>query len=819
MMQAAAADLRYALRGLRRRPSFTAVVVLTLGVAVGLITAAFAVVDAVVLRPIVPGQDRVVRIWHQDVERGGFRHSLTYREFTTFRDEARSFTTLAAIQVGDASTVAITLDGQPTAVAMTPVSSEFFRLVDAGQPILGRWFQPADEVNGAELVGVVSERFWRRAAASDPAFVGRRLQLTAGTAAGIAGGARTLLVIGVAPPDLEFPLGTDVWVPIAGFYDGDSGRFDFEDRRFAQFELLGRLAPGASADSAGAELEVLARELSRQFPDDYRPMRVVVQPLLDSIVGNTRQVLTFLLLAAGLVLVVAGVNVAALLLIRAAGRRRELAVRIALGASRGRVARQMASESLLLGALAVVAGVLFARSFLGIVRWLAPADVPRIEHAALDLRVLGFCIAAVAAWVLTLGSAPVWAHRTGEPLRAGELSFRGRPRTAGLRLLTAAQIAAAVVVAIGAGLLVRSFLGLQSIDRGFDPRNLVAMSVLPPEGRYPDPAARVRFYAQLLPQVEAIPGVVAATPVHMRPGSGTEGLSAPMRFDGQTPEEAAANPWATWEPVTPSYFRTFGVAIVQGRALDDTDTAAAAPVAVVSESVARRYWPGENPIGKRLQLASEFPWVTVVGVARDLRYRELTKNWLTVYFPAAQFFFFGPTVLVVRAASDPGALVPAIRERIRSQEPNVVFNWFSTMEDLLGRELSRPRTAFTVTSLFALVAILLAAIGIYSVMAYEVTHRRHELALRSALGASPGRILRDVLARALGVAFAGAAVGLLTASIVTRSLQSLLYEVRPGDPLMFASGAGLLLLVVVLASSFPARRAAAADPAAVLRAE
>jgi putative ABC transport system permease protein len=518
------------------------------------------------------------------------------------------------------------------------------------------------------------------------------------------------------------------------------------------------------------------------------------------------------------VLAIAGVNVAALLLMRAATRRRELAVKVALGASAARLARQTVTESLLLGALAALLGAVLAYLLLGLIRWLAPAGVPRIDAAALDVRVLAFCAAVVLGWVLTLGTVPVWSQRRIDAARGGDLSSRGRPGTTGLRLFTMTQVAAAVIVAIGAGLLVRSFIQLQRIDRGFDSSHLTVISVLLPDARYPDPPRRVAFFEQLLPDLEAIPGVLSATPVHINPGSGSEGLSAPMWFEGQTLEESAKNPWATWEPVTPSYFRTFGIPIVEGRALTDADRADAAPVAVVSESVARKYWPGETALGKKVRLASEFPSVTVVGVARDHRYRELTKDWLTVYFPAAQFFFFAPTKLVVRTASKP-AVVPAVRDRIHAREPAAAVTSVATMDALLSRELSRPRVALAVTTAFALVAIVLAAVGAYSVMSYDVTHRRHEFAIRSALGASPRHLLHAVLGDSAALGGAGVIAGVLIAVVVTRSLESLLFEVKPADPRAFLIGAASLLAVVIAAALFPARRAASTDPAAVLRME
>jgi putative ABC transport system permease protein len=382
-------------------------------------------------------------------------------------------------------------------------------------------------------------------------------------------------------------------------------------------------------------------------------------------------------------------------------------------------------------------------------------------------------------------------------------------------------VAAAVIVAIGAGLLVRTFAQLHAIDRGFNSTNLLNVRLLLPESRQRDPRAMLALYRDLLPQLESLPGVESASPVHVGPGSGTVGLSAPMLFEGQSDREAATNPWSTWEPVLPSYFRTMGMSIVTGRGFVTSDRRDGAPVAMVSEGVAQRYWPGQNPLGKRLKFvdASDWPWVTVVGVVADSRYRELTKPWMTVYFPADQFFFFQAASLVVRTTSSPDALVPAILDRIRAIEPAAAIESVASMDTLLNRELARPRAAVTITGLFALMAMALAAIGIYGVLSYEVRQRRRELAVRAAVGASPADVFRSVLQRSLLVGAVGAAIGVIAATAATRTLRSLLFEVQPLDPLVFATAAVGLVALVLGAAYFPARRAADSSPLAALRTE
>jgi putative ABC transport system permease protein len=458
-----------------------------------------------------------------------------------------------------------------------------------------------------------------------------------------------------------------------------------------------------------------------------------------------------------------------------------------------------------------------------LVQRLAPDELPRLDHAALDLTVVAFCAAIALGWMLMLGSTPVWAQRRTirDPRVEASFGSRGMQGTRGLLVFTSAQIASAIVVAIVAGLLVRTFAHLQAIERGFDADNLAMVSLLLPDDIRRDPRAMLAFHRQLRDDVTSLPGVISASPIHLGPGTGTLGLSAPLVFEGQTAEEAKENPWSSWEPVLPSYFRTLGIPIVLGRGISDDDRRGGAPAAVVSESVARHYWPGQNPLGKRLRVAatSEWPWVTVVGVAADTRYRELTKSWMTVYFAADQFFFFQPASLIVRATSPLDSLVPAIAHKLRAIEPSAAIESVRPMDVLLARELSRPRAAVTVTGVFAIVAIVLAAIGTFGVMSYEVRQRRRELAVRTAIGATPRDIFQSVIVRSAIAAAAGVTVGLLAATTVTRTLRSLLFDVHPLDPAVFFTAAAVLFVAIFIAACIPAKRAAAIDPSTALRQE
>jgi putative ABC transport system permease protein len=784
----------------------------TLSVGIGAVTALFAVVDAVLLRPIVPAQERVVVASKLDTRRAAFPVPLSFPEFTAWRDQSHSFEAMAAVDHAATGTTTVTIEGRVSPVRLALVSADFFRVIYPGQPLFGRWLRADDERPGAELVAVVSEAFWRRSTGGDPTVIGRRLSLA---------GNRTALVIGIAPAAVNYPLSTDLWAPAAAVFDGRSGRFDAASLTFAQFEFLGRVAPGVSLDQARAELSVVHRRVVEQFPNDYQSMEVEVQPLIDFVVGNSRQMLLALSGAAALVFIIAGVNVAVLLLMRAASRRHEVAVRVALGAGLRQLVRHTTIEALILGIGGAAGGVFIARALLAGVQWLAPGDMPRIEHTVIDTRVLTFCATAAVGWVLAFGTVPIWAHRRLTRTTMRDPSFRATRSTRGLVAFTAAEIAAAVIVAIGAGLLVRTFAHLHAIDRGFDSSDVTLVSLLLPESRYRDPRAMLALYSELLPQVAAIPGVTDVSPIHVRPGTGSLGLSAPMLFEGQTPAEAKTNPFSTWEPVLPSYFRTLGIPIVGGRAFTDADRRGGEPVAIVSESVGRRYWPGQDPLGKRLKFVEtpDWPWVRVVGVTADTRYRELTKPWMTVYFPADQFFFFQAASLVIRGSSPPAALAGSITQQVRAIEPAATVDSATPMRALLDRELARPFTALTVIGVFALIAMALAAVGVYGVTSNDVRQRRRELAVRSAIGARPSDIFRSVLQRSAIVGAIGAAAGLAIAIMATQGLRSLLFEVEPLEPGVFGFGAGVLLVVVVLATYLPARVAAATDPAVALRAE
>ena len=542
-------------------------------------------------------------------------------------------------------------------------------------------------------------------------------------------------------------------------------------------------------------------------------------PLVDTVVGHVRPTLVLLLAGAALVFLVAGANVALLLLMRAESRRVEMAVRSALGATRGQLLRQTVVEALVLGVAGVCGALLLGRGLLALTSVIDPAQVPRIDETSLSPQVMAFTVVAMTAWVLAFGTAPAWQTRVGK-LR-GFLAHRSAEpsRGAGRRLqaMAAAQIAFAVVVLVSAGLLTRSLWQLQSIDRGLASDGVVTARIYLPWQRYGTPDEVRAFYERAVEAVERLPGVTSAAPFHLPPGTGTTGLSSPFQFEGQTPDEAAANEWANWDIATPRYFETMGIPIVSGRAFARTDTAAAQRVAIVSESAAARYWPSEEPIGKRVRLGPRFEWTTVVGVAADLRYRELTNNWMTVYYPAAQSFHFDAGNLAIRTARPPATLLSTVRDAIQAIEPAVPMDTLIPMDELLAAELARPRLAVRVSVAFAVVTLVLITVGLIGTVSFDARQRRVEMAIRSALGASPHALRRLVAGRGLRMAAAGVVTGLVATALGARALGSVLFGVEPLDPVTLATACGGLVLLAGLACWIPARRAASTDPSETLR--
>ncbi len=801
-------DLRFAIRGLVRQPLASAVAVATLSLGLASVTALFAVTDAVLLQPVGDNDSRLVRFWKDDVERGsGLLFPISYPEYLVWKDEATSFDAIAAINYADGSTGAVMIDGEPVTANMVRASAELLAVVGA-RPAYGRLLAPDDDVKGAELVAVVSHRFWQRVS-GDPAFVGQRLSNAGDT---------PITIVGVLQPDVTYPVDADIWIPLVPGLAHES-YVTLDNPRAPQFHVVGRLSPGVTAGQARSELAIIHGRLSAADPEDYPQMPIVATSLADTVAGNVRPTLLLLLAGAALVFLVAGANVAILLLMRAESRRTEMAVRSALGATRGQLLRQTVVEAAVLGVAGVAGALILSRGLLALTNVIDPGQVPRITEASLNPQVMAFTVVMMAMWVLAFGTAPAWQTRAAR-LR-GFLTHRSAEPSRGtgrrLQAMAAVQMAFAVVVLVSAGLLARSLWQLQSIDRGLESDGVVTTRVLLPWERYSTPDDVRAFYDRTVEAVERLPGVISAAPFHLPPGTGTTGISSPFQFEGQTPDEATTNEWAVWDIATPRYFETMGIPIVNGRAFARTDTADTQPVAIVSQSTAARYWPGAEPIGKRVRISPRFEWSTVVGVAADLRYRELTNNWLTVYYPAAQSFHFDASNLAIRTERPPSTLLSTVRDTIQSIEPSIPIDTLTSMDEHLAAELARPRLTAQISMAFGLVTLALITVGLFGTVSFDARQRRIEMAIRSALGASPPALRRLVLTRGLRLAAVGVIAGLVAAAIGTRALAAVLFGVAPLDPLTLATVSSGLVLLAVLACWIPAQRAAATDPSEMLR--
>ncbi|HEV2860568.1 MAG TPA: ABC transporter permease [Pyrinomonadaceae bacterium] len=799
MMETLLQDVRFGVRVLARHKGFTAVAVLTLALGIGANTAIFSVVNAVLLRPL-PYKDpeRLVMLWENDTQEGNDRNPVAPANFVDWQKQTGTCDALAFYN-------------QPAGVNVTGGGSEPERVVGAGvspnifsvlgvQPARGRTF--SDSEAAAHEV-IISHGFWQRRFGGDPEVVGRQMTLDA----------EILDVVGVMPPEFQLPEETELW-----WANMDGSLATMRVRHFLR--VVGRLKPGVPVEQARADFDTIARRLAEQYPETNTGYGVNVITLRDQFVGGVRPALLLLLGAVGFVLLIACANVANLMLARSAARQKEMAVRAALGAGRLRLVRQLLTESLLLAAAGGAAGLLFAYWGSDLLTALGASGLPRGARVGVDGRVLAFTFMMTLLTGLAFGFVPAWAGAKAGV--HGILKEDGRGATgrrAGRRLLVVTEIACALMLLIGAGLLIKSFVRLQAVEPGFDPSGVVTMQFSLPDARYSEPPQVAAFYARLVEHARTVPGVRAAGAVSRLPLAGdrsTMGLTVEGRpaVSGQYEE-------VHFRAVTPDYFRALGVPLRAGRELGERDGAEAPPVVLVNETTARKYWPGADPVGRRVKLGpgAQGPWVTVVGVVGDVRNFGLESEAKPeVYVPHRQ----SPQSrmrLVLRTDGDPLSLVPAVRSAVRSLDAELPFSQVATMEELLARSVAQRRLSTLLLGVFAGTALLLAAIGIYGVMAYSVTQRTREIGIRMALGARRGDVVRMVLRQGMALALAGVACGLGGGLVAARLMRGLLYGVSAVDPLTFVGMAGVLTCVALLACYVPARRATKIDPLVALRAE
>jgi predicted permease len=806
-------DFRFASRGLWRAKAFTGAAVLTLALGVAGTTVMFALIQGVLLRPLpVHQQDRLIVAWKETRTSGSVRYPFGHTEIESLADTSQLLEMAAGVTRNGVGRSVVTDRGVSSYANVGLVTGGFFEVLGV-RPLLGRTLTRADDTDGAEHVIVVSSGLWQRYYGGSHDVLGRRLAVDE----------QPFTIVGVMPPDLDYPTGVDIWrttssVPTSGPF-GDAARHEVN--------LLARLRPGVTVEQATSEITALSQRLEPDAPDTaVRGLRLVpvVRPFLDVVVGDVRTALLALFAAVGLVLLIASANVANLLLMRGEGRRAELAVRAALGAGRGRLVRHVLAESVVLSVLAGAVGFATTWWSLQALITVLPDGLPRLESVRVDGVVVLFSIGVVFVTAVLAGLGPGLLSVPADllsQLRTGGRGVTGSAATHGRRTLVIAQVALAVMILAAAGLLIRSVLRLQSVDLGLPADRLVLLDLHLPQAEYAERGRHAQLLDALIAQLEAAPAISGATPVNLTPFSG-QGWDLP-RFtaDGQSDDEAAANPALTLESVHPNYFEAFEIPLLRGRAFTAADREGTLDVAIVSEDVAARTWPGENAVGKRLKMGrpdSPDPWYTVVGVAARTRYRDVARPRPTLYLPAAQFQMTA-TMLVLRTTASIDLVASLARERVGTVDPAVRVMRAAPFGDMLDRPLARPRFNAFLLGIFAAVALLLSAVGLYAVMAAFVRQRDHEIAVRLALGATAGWVRRLVLIEAVRLVSVGAAIGMAGALVSTRLLRGMLYEIDPLDPVAIAGAALLLVGVSALAAYLPARRATRIDATAMLRSQ
>ncbi|UCG89022.1 MAG: ABC transporter permease [Gemmatimonadota bacterium] len=797
-------DLRYAVRGLRRAPGFSLVVVLTLALGIGANTALFSVLRGVLFSPLpYPEAERIVTLWEHDLDYEWTHNALTAADLEDYRAQNHTFEAIGAFTGGQATLLGA---GDPRRIGVQFVTPEVLE-VTAVAPALGRAFMAEDAVPGAANVAVLSHGLWQRAFGGDPAALGRRLRLDRGD----------YTIVGVMPREYRWTVWGEpqVWLPL---------RLSQQQRadRTNHFILgVGRIRSGLGLEEASADLNAIAVQLEREYPEANKASRVTVESIKTSIVGDVDLTLWLIMGAAGFVLLIACANLANLFLSRGAARQGEMAVRTSLGASRTRLVRQLTTESMLLTLIGGVAGLGLARFGVNVFLALEPGDLPRTEAIGVDGAVLLFCLAVSLVTGAVFGLLPALltsGTRFNTVLRdqAARLSQRSSARRV-KNALAVLQMATAIVLLGGAGLLVRSFNRLQAVDPGFRTENVLLGDVILSGERYSDAVARSQFQAELVSRLERDPGVERAALVSAPPFS-----IAPQIWTWIVGREPVDEQPPTTSRVfaSPGYFEVMGISLVSGRLFDERDREDAPLVVVINQEMARRHWPDQSPIGERFRLGlHDYPPMEIVGVVSDIRqYGMRYGAYPTAFMPVAQHPQWSFAVML-ETQRDPMAAVPALRQAVSELDPRLAVDGIETLEAHVAANVASPRFLMFLASAFAAVALALAAAGIYGVIAYGVSLRTHEIGVRLALGARSGQVLRSVLMVGLRLAVIAVALGLPLAFVLARAMRGLLYGIEPADPTTFALISSVVLVVALVASYVPAARAARSDPLAALRVE
>ena len=804
-------DLRYGTRSLLKHPGFTAIIVLTLAVGIGASTAIFSVVNSVLLRPLpYPSSDRILAI--EELNLQGKRVQVTPANFLDWRAQNTVFEHLAAILTRPAN-LGFTDQAERVDLAMT--SANFFS-VFGQQPLHGRFFIPSDEQAGHEPIVVLSHELWQRRFAADPSVVGKPITLDGST----------YTVVGIAPVGFTYPDKTAVWIPPFRLAPAINANMDpTQVRGFGMLQTVGLLRPGVSFEQAVGEMETIITRLRQQYPDTNNRRFNRVVSLHTFLVGETRAMLALLFGAVIFVLLIACANVANLLLASAANRRKEIAIRSALGASRFRVVQQLLTESLILAIIGGGIGFLLATWSVAFMTRLLPQDFPRLAEINLDWKVLTFSMFASVLTGILFGLAP--ALQISNTDVQDSLKETGRGSAGSLRqnrlrkLLIVGEVALSVVLLVGAGLLFRSFIQLQSVNPGFNSQQVLTLRLSPAGSRYSRDADYISFYNEVMQRVSSLPGVVSVGMINTLPLQ--KGPTRGFQIEGHGPLTPDKWPSGNYRSVSPDYFQAMNVPIVMGRPFNERDAEGAPLVMIINEALARRDFQNENPVGRRISLGQDAErrplWWEIVGVARDVRSIEIRDEPAPEFYLSANQDTFTNMSLVVRSSIEPTSIAASVRRVTADVDKAAAVSEVSTMDHLVERAVTQPRFNLFLLGLFSVIALLLSAAGIYGVTAYSVTQRTHEFGIRLALGAQVGDVLRMILKQGMLLILVGIAVGLLGAFALTRLLRTLLYGVSVTDPLTFAAISLLLGLVALLACYIPARRATKVDPLIALRYE
>ena len=805
-------DLRFAFRGLLKRPAFTAIAIVTLGLGIGATTAIFSVVNSVMLRRLpYPTADRIVAIRELNPE--GRRVQTTGPNFLDWRAQNTVFEHLAAIK---RTSINLALPDRSERISFAQTSANFFNVFGVG-PQLGRLFVSGDEQAGHAPVVVLSDALWRRSFGADPGVVGQQISLNA----------ESYTVIGVAPAGFQYPDKVELWLPPLKLAPEFNREVEPTQRRgMGYLNVVGLLKPGVTVAQAASEMETITSRLRQQYPETNNRRFNAVLSLHQHLTGDSNTMLWLLFGAVMFVLLIACANVANLLLASATSRSREIAIRVSLGASRWRVMRQLLTESALLALAGGALGLALSSWGVTMLTKLLPQEFPRLNEIGMDWRVFGFTLAASLLTGFIFGFAPalhISKTDVQEAMKESGRGTAGSKRHTRLRhALIVAEVALSVVLLAGAGLLFRSFMRLQAVNAGFTPQQVLTAQLSPAGPQFADDPAIISFYERVLERARVIPGVESAGVINTLPLSG--GPTIAYRIDGRP--ILTVDKWVptNFRTVSPDYFRAMNIPVLQGRTFTPDDRTGAPRKLMINQALAQRDFPNEDPVGKRITLGNTDEnnqpiWFEIVGVTANVRSEELREEAPPELYFSAKQLTFQNMAIVVRSTIEPESLAPALRQAVAEVDRTVPVAQVQTMEHIVSESVTQPRFNLFLVGLFGGIALLLSAAGIYGVTSYTVTQRTHELGIRLALGAQVSDVLKLVLGQGLSVIVIGLVVGLAASFALLRLMKSLLFGVGENDPLTFAAITLVLFLVALFACYVPARRATKVDPLEALRYE